>query len=44
MTPQMKGMVKQSNDSKATTELLPLTHCGKYRGICVFVIEEYFQV
>lgn len=40
MTPKMKGMVKQSNDSKAATEsfCLPLTHCGEYRGICIYVI------
>jgi len=31
VTPKMKGMVKQSNDSKAAAEsfCLPLTHCGK---------------
>lgn len=35
----MKGMGKQSNDSKAATGSfhLPLTHCGEYRGICVSV-------
>lgn len=29
----------QSNDSKAATEsfCLPLTHCGEYRGICVYI-------
>lgn len=40
MTPKMKGMGKQSNGSKAATEsfCLPLTHCGEYRGICVYII------
>jgi len=31
VTPKMKGMVKQSNDSKAAAEsfCLPLTHCER---------------